>query len=169
MTTNSFQVYDVCGSLSITSTQKQATVSTYLPEMSQPSAFYKYTQFFNISNEDCFGVLAVMEVMNSNPSLNIDLDGYNTSTDELRAISNSVVDLTTIPKGIGDKEFVNLTTNDEVYFICFHSTDFDARNSNEGLLKLFQENLPNYANAKQQMAKPKWVGGGVLNILGCPE
>lgn len=161
-------VYQSCGAILITNTQKKLNVFTMLPILKKGGA-YQYIKYYNISSPTEYGILGVLVVKNEP---NIDLRNYQPKDTILQQVDSNPIDLTKFSSFNGGKDFTNLTNKDIIYFVCFHDDNFLTGNqTSEDILKFYQKNLPNvkpYEIPKPLSPDiPKVGDGGILTINGC--
>ena len=149
------KTYQSCGKITIEKTAKTAIVKTMLPELLH-NGKYRYIEYYNISNNDYFGILGVLIV---DGEANIDLRKYNSANGMFQVDMNQIV-LTDLLPVNGGKDFSRLSESDQVHFMCLHDDDFKATDE---ILEKFQQALPKFPDDRE----PKVGNGGILTFEGC--
>lgn len=154
-------------SVIITDNGIMADIQPYLPKLTKGE--YRFVRFYNISNNNNYAVLCVLEM--------IGVTDVNLITYDQRALrSNTPVDGGNfniagdiVKNPLGSKELKNIESGMSITFICFHDDNFDETNSNDNeVLKFYRDRLPNiyvYPNHYSDPNKePKRGNGGVLTV-----
>lgn len=149
------KTYQSCGKINIET--KTVEVKTMLPELEE--GVYKYVKYYNISNENYYGILGILLVENGP---NDDLSGIDVVLKKIPVDTNPI-NLNELEPLENGKTFSNLKSNDSIHFMCFHDDSF---NGSEKDLKIFQKSLPQFPDF-DLIEEPKVGNGGVLTIDGC--
>ncbi|VXC17003.1 conserved hypothetical protein [Flavobacterium sp. 9AF] len=149
------KTYQSCGKISLEN--NTVIVKTALPTLEE--GVYKYVRYYNISNENYFGILGILYVENGP---NKDLTEV---TGELRKVQVDAkpINLKDLKPLNSGKSFTELKSSDVIHFMCFHDDSF---NLSDHYLLAFQESLPNFPDF-DLIEEPKVGNGGVLTFEGC--
>ncbi len=155
------KTYQSCGKISIENNSKTAIVKTMLPQLLH-NGKYEYVKYFNISNNNHFGILGIL-VVKGEP--NTDLRKYNAENRSIQVDENAII-LTELEPINGGKSFTTLTNTDSICFMCFHDDTFVATAE---ILKKFQDSLPKFPFEDQipDNKEPMVGSGGILTFQGC--
>lgn len=163
-----YREYSINNSSSITITDNgiMANIKPFIPKLAKGE--YQFVGFYNISNQDHYAVLCVLEMVGVR---DVNLIEYDP------AAVRSYMDITpksfnltgdNIETYFGKKDFKNLQSGDKVTVICYHDDDFENTNSNDRVLNYYRENLPyiyvspdHYTSPEKE---PKKGNGGVLTV-----
>jgi hypothetical protein len=156
------ETYQSVGKFKINNNSKEAFVETMLPVLKNGGK-YKYLNYYNISNDNYFGLLGILSV-DGEP--NTDLRKYNSDTIKLTDVQQTSIDLSRLKPINGGNDFSNLKQNDNLYFMCFHDDTFVANND---IFQKFQDSLPDFPfkqSEDEDDRKPKVGNGGILTFEG---
>jgi|GEM_PF-2025468 len=163
------KIYQSCGKIDLAN--KTIEVETFLPPLKGDEGTYEYIKYYNISNGKYFGILGVFEIAGGR---NINLNYHpNSANSEYTKVNRNTIDLSKL-KNFNNTglEFDALTENDSIIFICFHDNKFANNNTNDSILKFYQERLPNIEVYKdssntKSIDEPMIGNGGILTVNGC--
>lgn len=163
------KIYQSCGKIDLAN--KTIEVKTFLPPLKGDEGTYEYIKYYNISNDKYYGVLGVLEIVDGR---NIDLNSHpNSVNSTYTRVDRNTIDLSKL-KNFNNTglEFDALTESDNLTFICFHDDTFTNDNTNDRILKFYQERLPNIEVYKdssntKSFPEPMIGNGGILTVNGC--
>ncbi len=154
------KTYQSCGKISIEGKNKSVIVKTMLPDLKNGGR-YRYVGYYNISNDDYFGVLGIL-MIDGEP--NVDLRKYD-AVNSKHQVDTLPINLNDLRPLAGGKSFDELGNGDKIHFMCFHD---DSNNLSEIDLAKFQKSLPLFPAFDPDVDRePKVGNGGILTFEGC--
>lgn len=161
--------YETCGQLDLTNFTAKAF--TYLPKVD--GAAYKYIEFYNISNDDEFGVFGVMVD-------NLGNEDLHRRVEPLTAVAfQPFLDLEFINSKFARRYLTDLTEDDKVNFFCWHDNAFDTKIlqwfkdqklTMAEILEQVRAGLPEFKDNDETetfyLKQPKRGEGGILTVDG---
>lgn len=156
------RIYEPCGKFNLTN--KTAEARTYLPTSPQN---YRYIRYYNISTSQHYGILGVLV----HDGQNRDLRTSNDPCQKIHVTPQTINLLSGLDNSFSSRPFNNLTSHDQIVFICFHDDEFDGEANS--ILTHYQQNLGNYPIIppypkvnKGLGDEPKIGDGGILTFNG---
>lgn len=164
-----YREYGIGNTSSVTVTENgtMADIRPFLPKLN--AGEYNFVRYYNISNNDNYGILCVLEMVgvadvnlityDSNAPRSytqIDSESFNIWGDRVK-------------NPLGSKDFKNIQKGDQITVICFHDDEFDVTNANNNrVLKFYRDRLPkidlypeHYSDPNKE---PKRGNGGILTV-----
>lgn len=159
------RIYETCGEINLEN--KTMKAYTFLPDLEDMD--YKFERYFNISNDNEYGVIGILTTKGENYNLCKHPNGK-------KILVSQPIDLEFINSNFATRTFEDIDEDSSIYFFCYHDDNFDLKMlseiKDEGIsLEEFlarlraipcdPEELPNL-----NFVQPKVGNGGILTVDG---
>ncbi|GAB3719148.1 hypothetical protein [Flavobacterium koreense] len=159
------RIYETCGEINLEN--KTMKAYTFLPDLEDMD--YKFERYFNISNDNEYGVFGVLTAKGDDYDLRVHSTGK-------RTLVSQPIDLEFINSNFATRTFEDIDEDSRIYFFCFHDDNFDMKllseiKDGEISLEEFLAYLRAQAYNEEKFPKlnfvqPKVGNGGILTVDG---